>query len=123
MSQFVEAADQLRHVLDVEAAAARQAQLPNLVKLVERKRQAVTKLVNAGMPETDSDRTALAAMLRAAEENALVLGAVEGALQTVRERLRQDVSAAADPGLYGPQTVGHRRKLRHTLAAQLDHTA
>ncbi|MCI0754782.1 hypothetical protein [Teichococcus vastitatis] len=123
MSQFVEAADQLRHVLDVEAAAARQAQLPSLVKLVEHKRRAVTKLANAGVPETDADRTALAAMLRAAEENALVLGAVEGALQTVRERLRQDVSAAADPGLYGPPAAGRQRKLRHTLAAQLDHSA
>jgi flagellar biosynthesis/type III secretory pathway chaperone len=123
MSQFVEAADQLRQVLDIEAAAARQAQLLDLVKLVDRKRQAVTDLANAGVPETEAERTALASMLRSAEENALVLGAVEGALQTVRERLRQDVSAAADPGLYGPPAAGRRPKLRHTLAAQLDHSA
>jgi flagellar biosynthesis/type III secretory pathway chaperone len=122
MSGFKDAADTLRTVLDAEAAAARQAQLPELVRLIGRKRQAVAALAAAGRPEDQAGRAALGAMLRAAEENALVLGAVSGALEMVRQRLRQDVSEAADPGLYAPGERG-RRQLRHTLAAQLDRTA
>ncbi|MFC3126135.1 hypothetical protein ACFOD4_13790 [Pseudoroseomonas globiformis] len=121
MSEFRKAAEDLRAVLEAEAAIARQAQLTELVKMVDRKREAVAALAGAGVPEDDASRDALAAMLRAAEENALVLGAVAGALEMVRERLRQDVTGAADPGLYGP--AARRRPLRHTLAAQLDHTA
>jgi hypothetical protein len=123
MSGFAEAAVQLRHILETEAAAARQAQLPDLVQLIGRKRQAVANLAGAGVPQTVQEREALLAMLRAAEENALALGAVSGALEMVRDRLRSDVSAAADPGVYASGEAGRRRRLRHTLAAQLDQTA
>lgn len=123
MSALLEAANRLRMVLLREAAAARQAMLPELVQLIGEKRLALSDLAAAGMPQSEAERGALAAMMRAAEENALALGAVAGALEGVRERLRRDVSQAADPGLYGPAAGARRRPLRHTLAASLDQQA
>ena len=123
MSAFRDAATQLRAVLEAEVLAARQARLQDLVQLIDRKRQAVAALSLAGTPQSSAEREALVAMLRAAEENALALGAVAGALDMVRTRLRQDVSAAADAGLYERGMAGRKRRLRHTLAAQFDHTA
>ncbi|MDJ0390376.1 hypothetical protein QMO56_19875 [Roseomonas sp. E05] len=124
MSALLEAASRLRMVLLQEAAAARQAMLPELVQLIGEKRLALSDLAAAGVPQSEVERQAIAAMMRAAEENALALGAVAGALEGVRERLRRDVSEAADPGLYGPAAAGARRRpLRHTLAASLDQQA
>lgn len=123
MTPLQEAAAQLRAVLEREASAARQARLPDLMALIGEKRRALTRLAQAGAPQSRAERDSLAAMMRAAEENALVLGAVAGALETVRERLRQDVAGAADPGLYGPPAGPRRRRLRHTLAASLDRQA
>lgn len=123
MTPLEEAAAHLRAVLEREAGAARQALLPELVGLIGEKRRALNRLAAAGLPQTAGERAALSAMMRAAEENALVLGAVAGALEAVRERLRQDVSRAADPGLYGPPAGPRRRRLRHTLAASLDQQA
>jgi len=122
MSALLEAAGRLRMVLLQEAAAARQAMLPELVQLIGEKRVALSDLAAAGMPQSEAERQAVAAMMRAAEENALALGAVAGALEGVRDRLRRDVSEAADPGVYGP-VAARRRPLRHTLAASLDQQA
>ncbi|MXP65568.1 hypothetical protein E0493_19655 [Roseomonas sp. M0104] len=122
MSALLDAANRLRMVLLQEAAAARQAMLPELVQLIGEKRVALSDLAAAGMPRSEAERQALAAMMRAAEENALALGAVAGALEGVRDRLRRDVSEAADPGVYGP-AAARRRPLRHTLAASLDQQA
>ena len=123
MSPLVTAAERLRAVLEQEAAAARQASLPDLLRLIEEKRLAVAALAQAGLPGTEAEREALRAMMRAAEENAWLLGAVSGALEGVEARLRRDLSQAADPGLYGPPEGPRRRGLRHTLAASLDNTA
>jgi len=123
MSALLEAANRLRMVLLQEAAAARQAMLPELVQLIGEKRLALSELAAAGAPQSEAERGALVAMMHAAEENALALGAVAGALEGVRERLRRDVSEAADPGLYGPAAGVRRRPLRHTLAASLDQQA
>jgi len=123
MSAVLAAALRLRAVLEREALAARQARLPELTRLIGEKREALSALADAGPPESAEERAALATMMRAAEENALALGAVAGALETVRERLRQDLSGAANPEVYGPAALGRRRPLRHTLAASLDRTA
>lgn len=123
MSPLLDAANRLRMVLLQEAAAARQAQLPELVRLIGEKRSALSDLAAAGLPQSEAERGALTAMMQAAEENALALGAVAGALEGVRDRLRRDVSEAADPGTYAPWQGRHRRTLRHTLAASLDNTA
>lgn len=122
MSALMEAAGRLRMVLLKEAAAARHAMLPELVQLIGEKREALSDLAAAGLPQSEVEREAVAAMLRAAEENALALGAVAGALEGVRERLQRDVSEAADPGVYGPNAL-RRKPLRHTLAASLDQEA
>lgn len=122
MSPLLHAARRLQQVLEQEAAAARQAVLPELHRLIAEKRAAVAALAEAEPPRTEAEREALRAMMRAAEENAMVLGAVAGALEGVRDQLRSDLAQAADPGLYAP--AGPRRaKLRHTLAASLDRTA
>lgn len=120
---LLQAAERLRLALEREAAAARQVVLPELHGLIEEKRQAVAALAEAGLPQTEAERQALRAMMRAAEENAMVLGAVTGALEQIRERLRRDLQEAADPGLYGPPDGPRRRPLRHTMAASLDSTA
>lgn len=122
MSALLQAARALHQVLEQEAAAARQAALPELHRLIAEKRRAVALLAQAGPPQSEAERQALRGMMRAAEENAMVLGAVAGALEAVRDQLRSDLAEAADPGLYGP--AGPRRqRLRHTLAASFDRTA
>jgi hypothetical protein len=123
MTALTEAATTLHAILRQEAEAARQAALPALTALMQDKQAALEALARAGLPATEAERTALRGMMLAAEENALVLGAVAGALETVRDQLRLDLSQAADPGLYAPGTGRQRRPLRHTLAASLDRTA
>lgn len=123
MSPLLRAAQRLRSVLEREAAAARHVALPELHGLIEEKRLALSELATAGMPETGEERAALSAMMRAAEENALVLGAVIGALETIRQRLRHDLSEAANPALYAPAGGPRRKPLRHTLAATINRTA
>lgn len=127
MSALIEAAARLQAVLWRETEAAGTAALPMLQALMEEKREALSGLTLAGPPGNPAERAALRAMMAAAEENALVLGAVTDALDMVRERLRTDLADAANPGTYGPQGSpfpGPRRKpLRHTLAASLDSKA
>lgn len=122
-SPLLRAALRLRSVLEREAAAARNVALPELHGLIDEKRLALSELAAAGVPETTEEQAALAAMMHAAEENALVLGAVVGALETIQQRLRTDLSEAANPALYGPAGGGRRKPLRHTLAASIDRTA
>ncbi|MCQ4159937.1 hypothetical protein NON00_08340 [Roseomonas sp. GC11] len=123
MSAVTQAARQLQRVLEQETAAARQALLPELRRLIEEKRRAVAAMGEVGAPSTPEEREALRSMMLAAEENALVLGAVAGALEGIRDRLRRDLAQAADPGLYGPGGRPRRRPPRHTLAASIDRTA
>lgn len=123
MSRLLQAAAKLQEALQREAVAARQVALSELHRLIEEKRDALSDLSRAGLPETEEERAALQAMLRAAEENALVLGSVIGALQSIQDRLRNDLSEAANPALYGPHGGPRRKPLRHTLAASLDRTA
>ena len=126
MNALIEAARRLQSVLVRETAAARRASLAELTALSEEKQDALTALI-ALEPQEDAilagaTRVALRDMLAAAEENALVLSAVAGAMETVQDRLRQDLSAAADPGTYS-EACGPRRALRHSLAATIDQTA
>ncbi len=127
MSTLAEAAQHLQAVLWKETEAAGSGALSVLHHLMEAKRDALADLARAGQPETPEERVALHAVMAAAEENALVLGAVAGALEMVREKLKTDLAEAANPGVYGPQGSafpGPRRKpLRHTLAASLDSKA
>ncbi|EHL99800.1 hypothetical protein HMPREF9946_02946 [Acetobacteraceae bacterium AT-5844] len=127
MSAMIEAASRLQAVLWRETEAAGSGALPALQALMEEKRDALMNLALAGAPETPAERAALKAMMAAAEENALVLGAVAGALDMVREKLKTDLAEMANPGTYGPQGSpfpGPRRKpLRHTLAASMDSKA
>ena len=121
MSPLVQAAQQLQAVLNQETAAARRASLPELTELMEAKRDALAELEAAGPAATAAERDALRAMLAVAEENALVLGAVAGAMEAVQDRLRTELAAAADPGTY-QGAGGPRRPLRHTLAASVNRT-
>jgi hypothetical protein len=127
VSALLEAAARLQAVLWRETEAASTGPLAMLGSLMEEKREALASLALAGPPASIAERAALRLMMAAAEENALVLGAVADALDTVRETLRIDLSRAADPGIYGPQGSPfpgpRRRPLRHTLAASLDSTA
>ncbi|WP_141563198.1 hypothetical protein [Teichococcus rhizosphaerae] len=123
MSALLQAAARLRQALEREAHAARQVALPELHRLIEEKRQALSALAAAGLPATPEERSAVGMMMRAAEENALVLGSVIGALESIQQRLRQDLSEAANPAVYGPGGGPRRKRLRHTLAASLDRTA
>jgi hypothetical protein len=127
MSALVEAAIRLQAILWRETEAAGSAALPMLATLMDEKREAMAALQSAGSPQTPGEVAALRAMMAAAEENAFVLGAVAGALDMVKERLRSDLAQAADPGTYGPEGSafpGPRKKLlRHTLAASLDSKA
>jgi hypothetical protein len=127
MSALIEAAARLQAALWRETEAAGTAALPVLQSLMEEKREALTSLTLAGPPSNPAERAALRVMMAAAEENALVLGAVTDALDLVREKLKTDLADAANPGTYGPQGSpfpGPRRKpLRHTLAASLDSKA
>ncbi|WBV45522.1 tetratricopeptide repeat protein [Pseudoroseomonas cervicalis] len=84
MSALLRAARALQQVLEQEAAAARQAALPELHRLIAEKRRAVAALAEAGPPQSEAERAALRAMMQAAEENAMVLGAVAGALEGAR---------------------------------------
>lgn len=121
---LLQAAAELEAVLRAETGAARQALLPDLMALMRRKQRALAVLAAAGPPADEAERAALRSMMLAAEENALVLGAVAGALQEVRDRLRIELSRAADPEIYAPGEPGRRRRpLRHTLAASIDRTA
>jgi hypothetical protein len=122
MNEALEAARHLTHVLRREAAAARRAALPDLIALAEEKREAMAALASAGMPEGPSDHEAVRELLAAAEENAMVLGAVAGLVGAIETRLREELTAATDPGTYAPKTR-LRRPLRHSLAARVDHTA
>ncbi|MFC4167976.1 hypothetical protein [Teichococcus aestuarii] len=123
MSLLLRAAQRLRGVLEREAAAARHVALPELHGLIEEKRLALSELAAAGVPETAEERAALSAMMHAAEENALVLGSVVGALETIQQRLRHDLSESANPAVYAPADGSRRKPLRHTLAASIDRTA
>lgn len=140
MSALIEAARRLQSVLVRETAAARRASLSDLTALWEEKQDALAALVAlepqaVAMPEEASEdatladpilggaaRAVLREMLAAAEENALVLGAVAGAMEAMQDRLRRDLAAAADPGTYG-EAHGPRRRLRHSLAATINQTA
>lgn len=119
----VAAAAALAAVLRRETEAARQAALPELTRLMQEKQAALEALAQAGPPRNEAGRQALRALMRVAEENALVLGAVAGALEEVRERLRGELAQAADPGLYSPGPGRARRPPRHILAASLDRQA
>lgn len=126
MNALIEAARHLQSVLVRETAAARRASLAELTALWEEKQDALAALI-ALEPQEEASlggaaRAALRDMLAAAEENALVLGAVAGAMEAVQDRLRQDLTAAADPGTYG-EARGPRRGLRHSLAATINQTA
>jgi hypothetical protein len=131
VSALAEAAARLQAVLWRETEAAGTAPLPVLGALMEEKRQALAGLTLAGpavgTAASTAERAALRLLMAAAEENALVLGAVADALDMVREKLKTDLSQAANPGVYGPQGSPfpgpRRRPLRHTLAASLDRTA
>lgn len=127
MSALLAATARLQAVLWRETEVAGAAPLPVLQALMEEKREAMIALSHCGPPGSEVERQALRGMAAAAEENALVLGAMADALDGLRQRLRRDLAQAADPGVYGPQGSafpGPRRKpLRHTLAASLDRTA
>ncbi|MBO1080514.1 hypothetical protein [Roseomonas haemaphysalidis] len=127
MSALIAAAARLQAVLWRETEVAGAAPLPVLRALMEEKREAMVALSHLGPPDSEVERVALRRMAAAAEENALVLGAVADALDTLRQKLRTDLSEAANPGVYGPQGSAfpgpRKRPLRHTLAASLDRTA
>lgn len=127
MSALLAAAARLQAVLWRETEVAGAAPLPVLQALMEEKREAMIALSHCGPPDSEVELRALRGMAAAAEENALVLGAMADALDGLRQRLKRDLAQAADPGVYGPQGSafpGPRRKpLRHTLAASLDRTA
>ncbi|MBK1656627.1 hypothetical protein [Paracraurococcus ruber] len=122
MSHATEAAKWLTTLLQRETLAARRAALPELIVLAEEKREAFAALAAAGTPQGPDAEAATRALLAAAEENALVLGAVAGAIGTMEMRLRRDLAAATDPGVYAPQTR-LRRPPRHSLAARVDRMA
>lgn len=121
------AAARLQAVLWRETEIAGTAPLSVLRTLMEEKREAMIALSHLGAPESEVERVALRGMVAAAEENALVLGAMADALDALRQKLRTDLSEAANPGVYGPQGSAfpgpRKRALRHTLAASLDRTA
>ena len=127
MRALIAAAARLQAVLWRETEVAGAAPLPVLRALMEEKREAMVALSHLGPPDSEVERVALRRMAAAAEENALVLGAVADALDTLRQKLRTDLSEAANPGVYGPQGSAfpgpRKRPLRHTLAASLDRTA
>ena len=122
--ELMQAARDMQAVLMQETAAARRASLAELAALFAEKQDALAVLEQASteaMPD-EACRAALRAMLAAAEENAMVLGAVAGAMESVQDRLRTDLAEAANPGTYGPQGGG-RRAPRHSLAASINQTA
>jgi hypothetical protein len=127
VSALIEAAARLQALLWRETEMAGTAPLSELGALMEQKREALAVLSHLSPPTNEAEIAALRGMMAAAEENGLILGAVAGALGTVRDRLRTDLAQAADPGTYGPQGSafpGPRRKpLRHTLAASMDRLA
>lgn len=123
-----EAIGWMRDILAREAAAARRASLAELNEIFEEKREALGLLAGidpaaalAGPEEAGPARDALRAMLRAAEENAMVLASVAGGLEAVQERLRAELAASANPGTYDLGQMARRRP--HSLAASIDRTA
>jgi hypothetical protein len=125
MNALIEAARRLQSVLMRETAAARRASLSELTEIFDEKEEALAALIAAEPPPgeipADTVRSALRDMLAAAEENALVLGAVAGAMEAVQDRLRQDLAATTNPGTYAPQ-AGPRGGLRRSLAATINRT-
>ena len=118
---------QLSRALADETALARAGALPALAAAGLAKREAFDAFLQAraALPVPPvSVRTALQALIAAADENALVLEAVGATLEHTANRLRRILSARADPGIYSPTGPGSRHLKgpgpRHLLAAQLD---
>jgi hypothetical protein len=115
-----EAAGLLAESLHRETALARVGALPDLVAASDAKAAAFNVFLQshaAGPPvDVAASRAALKALLEAADENALVLEAVTATLEHAASGLRRTLSAAADPGTYGPTGRGPR----HVLAARVD---
>lgn len=120
---LLEAAQRMREILLEEAAAARRASLVDLQTLQDEKREQLAVLAALDPPHAEAPalRAALRAMLAAAEENAMVLASVGGALESVQERLRSDLAAATNPGTYN--LAGARRARPFSMAASIDQRA
>lgn len=120
---LIDAARQMREILLREAAAARRASLADLQALQEDKQEALGILASLAPPQAEDPalRAALRAMLAAAEENAMVLASVSGALESVQDRLRSDLAAETNPGTYNVASA--RRGRPFSLAASIDQRA
>jgi hypothetical protein len=114
------AAGRLAKALQCETELAHAGALPDLAAAADAKRDAFAAFMRSRDAAPDDvsprTRTALQDLLAAADENAVVLEAVTTTLEHTARGLRNALSAAADPGTYGP--TGPRP--RHVLAARLD---
>lgn len=120
---ILEAALQMREILLREAAAARRASLADLQALQEEKQEHLALLATLEPPQAEDPalRAALRSMLAAAEENAMVLASVGGALEAVQDRLRSELAAETNAGTY--DIAGARRGRPFSLAASIDQRA
>ncbi len=68
-------------------------------------------------PPTEAERVELRRLLAHADENALILEAVNSTLQDLAGKVRTAASAIADPGTYTLPGRSVKRPGRHVLAA------
>ena len=69
------------------------------------------------VPASSAECTELRRLLARADENALILEAVNSTLQDLDRNLRNAATAAADPGTYTAVGATPKRSSRHVLAA------
>lgn len=119
------AARALQHVLERETSLARHGGLAAFADAIAQKRDALAAFSAAMGPHSVTslptgleagDREAVRRLMAAADENALVLEAVRSTIDDLSARLRNALTAASDPGTYGPGGKGPR----HARAAQFD---
>jgi hypothetical protein len=122
-ASLVPAARRMAKSLQNETDCARMGSLSELAEAAEAKKLALQEftLACAGRgrtpPATAAERSELRRLLAHADENALILEAVNTTLQDLAGKLRNAAAAVADPGTYTVAGRMTKRSGRHVVAA------
>jgi ferric-dicitrate binding protein FerR (iron transport regulator) len=120
---LIAAARRMANSLQKETDCARLGSLSDLAEAAEDKQQALQELTCAYAARgrsplpTAAERAELRRLLAHADENALILEAVNATLQDLAGKLRGAAAAAADPGTYTLPGRTTKRSGRHVVAA------
>lgn len=123
MTSLVPAARRMGKSLQKETDCARMGSLAELAEAAEAKKIALHEFTVACAargqtpPATATEQAELRRLLAFADENALILEAVNNTLQDLEGKLRRAASAVADPGTYNAPGRTSKRSGRHVLAA------